>query len=927
MIFSLKIYTNKLFSNGILSKVNLIALLFLCLVFSPDAAAEMLFWPARINYQVAPGIMYPDKDTGDQGMITSLDRADLNEDGHEDLIYLSTILGDAEQTTLEVLLWDNALRCFKTPSVSIDATGPYLPYVTGLFTNDTHVDAAMLKMIEDTGAAVALYAGNGNGSFTLPAAGTYYDVEDIVPAAYLNDTNYLLHSVADFNLDNNLDLAVIITWEDDTDQHGYISILPGDGNGAFGAPVLSEDFGVEIFFSTSADFNGDGTPDIAFTYEQDGNETIRVLLGNGDGSFTSHALIDNMGIFNLITADFNNDGNMDLASVFDGTFTPPGESLISYPFSMSLGNGDGTFLNPAGVYDNGDEPYDLSAADFNNDGYIDLAIANRLKKTISIFLWDNGEGDFAADPIIQAKGYYNGLFSPVWYSDPFEIVTSDFNNNGFADMTVTSLDYSVITTFFGDGTGHFAEAPTIDTDDLEIDSVLVVADFNGDGLGDMATTACDYTYDDVSGTYTINNNYINIYQGDGTGNFADPVQYTVEDVPAELLAEDFNNDGALDLAVLNAGDDSVTILLGNGLGVFTQTAESPVAVGNNPAGIHCGDFNSDGALDLATVNIENEFIFDEGFLELTERGSFSILLGDGAGTFTEAPGSPFDAEIAPNDVTVSDFNNDGNDDLAIVNISECTFSVYLSSGSGEFTHAGTNDVLCSEPLLPPDEVSGVPFFDFVLFVINSNNFKVFSGDFDGDGTIDVIIANASGGSLKVFKGNGDGSFDPEPLEGDIGYGMKDSIGPFSPSLPLHFDTADINGDGVTEMMATNGIVEDLFIISLDQNDEIITSELSYAVGGIPVWFTFGDVDGDENSDVITGNIIPGESMEKNISILFNNSPAVPTNLSAHVTSISSIQLDWIFSLLTIKVLWRNGYFLYVCAFKDLQAKLIVDFFL
>ena len=77
---------------------------------------------------------------------------------------------------------------------------------------------------------------------------------------------------------------------------------------------------------------------------------------------------------------------------------------------------------------------------------------------------------------------------------------------------------------------------------------------------------------------------------------------------------DFNNDGKLDLAVANYHDNTITLLLGNGDGTFTQPSGSPYAVGEGPSAIAAADFNGDGKLDLAVANI------------LDGTGTVSILL-------------------------------------------------------------------------------------------------------------------------------------------------------------------------------------------------------------------------------------------------------------------------------------------------------------
>ena len=132
----------------------------------------------------------------------------------------------------------------------------------------------------------------------------------------------------------------------------------------------------------------------------------------------------------------------------------------------------------------------------------------------------------------------------------------------------------------------------------------IVGDFNGDGKLDIAI--CD----------TYGNSTVSILLGDGAGNFtiASGSPISVGKQPRAIVAGDFHNDGKLDLAVANYGDGKVTPLLGNGVGTFSEASGLPYAVGKTPFSIAAADFNRDGKLDLATVNV------------LDGTGTASILL-------------------------------------------------------------------------------------------------------------------------------------------------------------------------------------------------------------------------------------------------------------------------------------------------------------
>ena len=167
---------------------------------------------------------------------------------------------------------------------------------------------------------------------------------------------------------------------------------------------------------------------------------------------------------------------------------------------------------------------------------------------------------------------------------------------------------------------------------------IAIADFDGDGIADLAVT-------------NQGENTVSILLGDGSGGFAPAgSRVPVGSSPGGMATGDFNGDGFADLAVANFNDNNVTILLGNGSGGFTPAPGSPFSAGSNPTNIAVGDFNGDGIADLATPSYNSSHV--------------TVLLGNGSGGFTPAPGSPFPIGSTPQGISVGDFNGDGIADLA-----------------------------------------------------------------------------------------------------------------------------------------------------------------------------------------------------------------------------------------------------------------------
>ena len=181
-------------------------------------------------------------------------------------------------------------------------------------------------------------------------------------------------------------------------------------------------------------------------------------------------------------------------------------------------------------------------------------------------------------------------------------------------------------------------------------------------------------------------------------NFALASSPTALNLPLSMVVGDFNGDGKLDLAVGNAGDNTLSILLGDGTGNFTSLRRPQRAPTRAEA---VGDFNGDGNLDIAVANFAGN--------------TLSILLGDGTGNFALASSPPTGNN--PNFVTVGDFNEDGNLDLAVPNFSSETLSILLGDGTGNFTLASSP----STGLQP---------------------YAVGVGDFNGDGNLDLAVANS-----------------------------------------------------------------------------------------------------------------------------------------------------------------------------------------
>jgi hypothetical protein len=294
-------------------------------------------------------------------------------------------------------------------------------------------------------------------------------------------------------------------------------------------------------------------------------------------------------------------------------------------------------------------------------------------------------------------------------------------------------------------------------------SIAGVGDFNEDGIPDLAI--------ENAGDNSIS---ILLGKGDGTFQAAAPVPSTgtppCENITFQsncaIVVGDFNDDGHADLALTSDLDNKVLILKGNGQGAFTPFSGSPIAVGNFPQALKIGDFNNDGIQDLAVANANDNTI--------------SILLGNGDGTFTAAPLVSAGITVFPFFIAVADYNHDGNADLAVVNGRDNSVSILLGNGAGGFTPASNS------PIYFPNASGPSP---------------IVAADFNGDGNIDVAVANFDTSVVYILLGNGDGTFTVSS-QSPIDVGPTPS-NPNIPSNPFSMTALDYNGDGHTDLAVAN----------------------------------------------------------------------------------------------------------------------------
>jgi hypothetical protein len=313
---------------------------------------------------------------------------------------------------------------------------------------------------------------------------------------------------------------------------------------------------------------------------------------------------------------------------------------------------------------------------------------------------------------------------------------------GLLDIVATDVAKNQIVVLPGNGDGTFQAGHAFPAGFEPYG--LALGDFDGDGTLDVV----------VANPLT---NQVNVLLGNGDGTFQPFQSYPAGPGPFAIAVADVNGDGIPDLIAVNASstDGTISVLLGNGDGSFQAPLTFDTG-GPNPyaSSVAIGDFNGDGALDLATTNFADSTV--------------SVLLGNGDGTF-RPPRIYGTGGFGPTSVVAGDFDGDGRTDLVVNNSAGPVGSVSFLKGNGD----GTFRPLISVP-------AGAAPFDLA------------AADFNGDGKLDVAATNftldAESSGVSVLLGTGQGGFQ-QPLHYDAAGGN------------LALAAADFNGDGFPDLVA------------------------------------------------------------------------------------------------------------------------------
>jgi hypothetical protein len=347
---------------------------------------------------------------------------------------------------------------------------------------------------------------------------------------------------------------------------------------------------------------------------------------------------------NVTVADFNNDGFDDIAAT----------NADSDTVSIRLNDGSNGFLSQT-TETVGDLPKGLDTGDFNGDGDADIAVANLSTSavnpsTFSILL-GSGNGDFS-----ESGPFATGV-------RPENVAVGDFNEDGSDDVAIP-LQTTGLGVYINNGGGSAFTAAAGSPYNVgnpmdQNPEDAAVGDFDDDGDDDLVTITRS-----TAGGGGPGSAYVRL--GAGNGTFSTSAPGTPDGLlngPYRVLVADFNEDGEEDVMTTNTDSSDNSLLLGNGTGALAAAVDAPSGVGTN--GLVLGDFNSDTHIDYIATG-----------------SPFTNVLGAGDGTF---PDPSYSNIPAIDDAALGDFNKDGIQDLALVIAAN---QVQIRRGDGVSEDAG-----------------------------------------------------------------------------------------------------------------------------------------------------------------------------------------------------------------------------------------------
>ena len=612
-----------------------------------------------------------------------------------------------------------------------------------------------------------------------------------------------------------------------------ITVHLGNGTGGFGPKLSTLIVGTPAGLAVG-DFSGDGKPDVAILNSAQNN--VQILLGDGLGRFptTRQTFAIAASSKQILTIDLNADAKRDLLVVSNTTN------------SVRILRGDGTGLFTLNTtLTTGTGPIAMATADFNNDTRPDIAVANQAGDSVSVFMQATN-GTFGS-PSTLSPGF-----------GPRGIAVADINKDGPLDLIVTLGKVSQegqVALMTGNGAGGFTLLNTLFVGPAP--NWAATGDFNRDGNLDLATA-------------NNTGNTVSLLTSIGTATFLTPgrIPLPFGSFPADVVVGDFNNDTRMDIVSANEQTNNISVVNGDGLCGFASVT-SANNTGITPIAIVAANFNADSCPDLVTIN--------------NGDGSFSYMVGACNGNFSVTNGNLVGC-LDPIGVAVGDVNGDGKRDLGII----CETAGELCTRLGTGTSPAFGAPMCTPAVTPTPQGLAIGAYnldadeDYALtsspvpsgdptdivaiaksdglggvldipagFPVGISPRAVVNADLNGDGFLDLVVANSGSNSISALLGDGGGVFSFPSIDSPAG------------QAPTAIAIADFNLDGKLDAATTNTNANNVSLLLGDGLGHF-TKAGDYGTRDLPVSLGTGDCNGDGKPDLLVA-----DNFNDTITVLVN----------------------------------------------------------
>jgi 6-phosphogluconolactonase (cycloisomerase 2 family) len=819
--------------------------------------------------------------------------ADLNNDGHADVIY--TTVETPGSIIVQLGVGNGTFLAPTTISQPAPSEGLAVADIDG----DSKLDLVVTDYQPE--GSVSVLRGNGDGTFQsaihIPVASYPFSVAtgdlngdgkvDIITTNYIdNNLSVLLNgnTLLDGN-DNTSDTAVInidiagSNHEPTADAGGPYTVQAGDSLNLSGsgsdvdndALTYSWDLNDDTVFGDAVG----ATPTLTASQLQalgitSGSYTISLRVSDGQGGETtdlSTLYLNNAPTANPDNVNTTEDTPITIngATLFGNDADPDGGTTFSITAvsdaqggSVTLNGGNPNFTPDANFNGPASFTYEVS------DGHGGTATATA---TVNVAAVNDAPVTQSVTVSTSEDTAYVFQLADFDFADP----SDQPNPDSFANVVIRTLPGSGALMFDADGAGVNAAVEikigqVISTADITAGhlSYLPGADGNGDGYASFdfqvqdsgagpalyqtgqfprSVLAIDVNHDSKLDLVYVSDSSaqgkIGVRLGAGDGTFGSESAIAVGNGPSALIAVNLDGDNNPDLVVTNYITGNVQVLKGNANGTF----QGPVTIDNvQSVAVVAGNFNHDSFADLAIAD--------------REHSEVRILLGDGTGTgFTTAVYDNGSNGSVTTSVATADFNEDGNMDLV------------FASENDQFNNLNTGNVT-----LVLGNADGTFQAPQNVAINLGHTYAVKTADFNDDGHADLAYTLIdTPGAVVIRLGVGDGTFEsPETIALD------------APAIDVA--VADIDGDGELDLIATDYQPAGSLSVLRGNGDGTFQPAVHVPVASNPFSIGTGDLNGDGKIDIIATNYIAN-----NLSVLLNGNTLL--NGNANTSEAATITID------------------------------------